>query len=152
MPERQSTRRVFTGVFSVATQASVPTPSVTPLLGSAKPQESFESNWSDVEVEDRVAEQIRWNRAWHFATTFLSLPNGNSNSLLWNKPWTAEVKNAFMYLFQGSHQHVLRSNSKDDIIDWYISNVTKHYNSYVIPQILQVQFFVLDKKFRANAA
>lgn len=143
MLERQSARRVFTSVFSVATQASIPTPSVTPLLGSAKPQESFESNWSDVEVEDRVAEQIRWNRAWHVATTFLSLPNGPLSSLSWIKPWTTESKSAFLYLLQGSHQHPLHSNSKDDIIDWYISNVTKHFNSCVIPQILQVLQSVL---------
>ncbi|MCJ1381604.1 hypothetical protein MMC17_004715 [Xylographa soralifera] len=147
-----SRKRVFHAVFPSPSQASVPTPSSTPQLGSAAFAGSSFS-LPDVNLTQDVAtERIRWERSWHSATAFLSLPHvpipvaniiQNKTSSLsgeWIKALTPEVSSSISYLVsEQSEGHRLRRDKKeDDLLEWYAQEVERHYSRFQLPSLLKI--------------
>lgn len=147
-------RRIFSAVFPVATDKTAPTPTATPLIGAGSFGGSFNSNVSDPaeDSEDSTAEKIKWERAWHTATTFLSLPNvpltfresqTRDEKLLrrWIKSCSKDVHSALAYLIsEKSVGRRLREGRKeDDLMDWYLQEVARHYAQYQMPILTSVR-------------
>lgn len=136
--------RIFAAVFAPSTVASIPTPAATPDLGSAE----FEIPG----IESGAPEQIQWDRAWHTATTFLSLPKEPTPTILdeegvellngkWYKQCNAETIRAIRYLVaRDSPGYRLRRYQKqDDLLQWYFEEVgQRHFMTYVRPTVLEV--------------
>ena len=147
---------VFSAVFPPPSDVNVPTPSATPIFGSDGFEESFSSSIpSETATVTGAAEQIKWDRAWHTATAYLSLPNvpitaafascalQNEETLKgkWLKPFTTEVSRAVEYVAsENSYGRRLRKQlNKDDILQWYYEEMgTKHYLEYVRPGLVKV--------------
>ena len=89
----------------------------------------------------------RWNRAWHTATSFLSLPDelitfrtaNLSPTVLqatWIKQPQPEALEAIKYLLFTSKQGPSDClSSGDDLVDWYIHEVRMHFLTFVQPGI-----------------
>ncbi|MCJ1248476.1 hypothetical protein MMC30_005694 [Trapelia coarctata] len=146
-------RAVLRAVFPSSTKATIPTPSATPLLGSAPfGGASFVfSDPSPLDGGDRASERIRWERAWHSATSFLSLRdaaihpvNGEDDfeslQKRWIKTCSAEVSSSIAYVVsERSEGRQLRaSNREDNLIDWYTQELGRHYIQYQLPQALKI--------------
>lgn len=144
---------VFSAVFPPASDVSIPTPSVTPVLGSSGFGESFGPPLSpEVTPVTGVTEQIKWDRAWHTATTFLSLPHeqitavdaGQTKEIprgKWFKPYTREVSRAVEYVVsEDSYGRQLRKQlGKEDLLRWYFEEMgVQHYIECVRPGLIQV--------------
>ena len=144
---------MFNAVFPTLTNTSILTPSVTPLLGSS--EFAFIPGFNDAEpafdYEDSAAEQIRWDRAWHTATAFLSLPNepittahadqnGRALKTKWIKQFSPEVRRATLYLISEQSQgHRLRAGKiEDDLFAWYSQEVGRHYIGWQSLQLTEV--------------
>ena len=145
--------RIFSAVFPPASDASCPTPAATPLLGTSDFGESFGSPSTQETVQEIGAtEQIKWNRAWHTATTYLSLPNNAIKTLhtewsqevlesQWTKPFTSEVSQAVAYVVSDeSYGRQIRKQLKtDDLLQWYLEEVIiRHYLAHVKPGLIKV--------------
>lgn len=137
--------RVFAAVFPPASEFETPTPKIS----SSSFGESFGSPFLPETVP--ATEQIRWNRAWHTATTFLLLPNVHitveqareAEEILrrtWFKPFTPEVSQSVKYVVSDdSAGHLLRKQQrKDNLLRWYEEMGTRHYLEYVRPSLLTV--------------
>lgn len=78
VPLSKGRKRVFDSVFAPAPLENIsPTPVATPVLGSnTAPGQSFGGfgGGGGGATEEPVPEQVTWDRAWHTATSFLSLP------------------------------------------------------------------------------
>ena len=147
-----SRKRVFRAVFPSPSQASIPTPLSTPQLGSAAFAGSSFSLPDISPAQDVATEKIRWERAWHSATAFLSLPQlpipvaniiRNRTSSLsgeWIKALTPEVSLSISYLVsEQSEGHRLCKNKKeDDLLEWYAQEVGRHYTHFQLPLLLKV--------------
>ncbi|KAL8763509.1 MAG: hypothetical protein Q9184_000721 [Pyrenodesmia sp. 2 TL-2023] len=144
--------RVFASVFPPPSDTSIPTPKATPVLGTGGFEGSGEAQLDiDWDPQDSATEQVQWERAWHTATEFLSLPNeelppvyGESNrSRLhgkWWKKFTPDVSTALRYLLSpDSRGFILRKNEKQyDLLHWYFGEVgLRHFIQYVRPQVLK---------------
>ncbi|KAL8700922.1 MAG: hypothetical protein Q9201_005191 [Fulgogasparrea decipioides] len=140
--------RVFAAVFPPPSEHSLPTPAATPQLGSAgfegSPEAQLAVDWS---TQDSATEQVRWERAWHTATTFLSLPSEelpSSQDRLpgkWWKKYTPDIENSIRYLVSPGSQGVrLRRHQKQhDLLQWYFEEVgLRHFVHHVRPLILKV--------------
>lgn len=145
--------RIFTAVFPPPSEASLPTPKATPVLDTGTfegtPEAHLDIDW---EPQDSATEQVQWERAWHTATTFLSLPKEelpsahgkeNKNRLhgKWWKSCTPEISAAIKYLVSpDSRGLLLRQNQKQhDLLHWYFEEVgLRHYIHFVRPPLLQV--------------
>lgn len=138
--------RVFAAVFPPACEFDYPTPKID----SGSFGESFGSPF--LPENNPATEQIRWNRAWHAATVFLSLPNVHitveqarqAEEILrrtWFKSFTPEVSNAVKYVVsEDSAGHDLRKQlQKDNLLRWYEEMGTRHYLEYVRPSLLTVR-------------
>ena len=139
-------RRVFESIFPSVVQKSVPTPTATPLIGSGEfGQASFDSS-REFSVEDPAAESIRWERAWHNATAFLSLPNAAIDlqeaslrddvlSKKWIKPCSKEASNSIAYIVSDwSPARRLRDGKEEyDLLRWYRSEIERHFVDYQVP-------------------
>ena len=145
--------RVFTAVFPPPADVTIPTPAATPVLGSTASGESFgDLNTQPSRPQNSAEEQIRWDRAWHTATSFLSLPSEvititeakQSEEALkakWFKPYTLEVANALSYLVSRDSPGVKlrQSLAKDNLLQWYYEEVGgRHYLNYVRPALIKV--------------
>ena len=145
--------RVFAAVFPPSSEASIPTPSATPMLGSGGfegsiDKESF-SEWSQ---EDSATEQIRWDRAWHIATSFLALPSENLPPAYdnetrqrlhgkWFKEYTSHIAAAIKYLIDPEYSggRLRKQQKNEDLLSWYFEEVgQRHFIHYVRPPMLQV--------------
>ena len=138
-------RRVFESIFPSVIQKSVPTPTATPLIGAGEfPQASFQSS-PILGFEDPAAESIKWERAWHNATAFLSLRNAPVDlqeaslrddvlSRKWIKPCTKEISSSIAYVVsEQSVGHRLRGEKDEyDLLRWYCSEVERHYVDYQV--------------------
>lgn len=145
--------RIFAAVFPPPSEASLPTPKATPLLdlgafeGSAEAQTLI-----DWEPQDSATEQVQWERAWHTATTFLSLPSeelppahgeSNRNRLhgKWWKTCTPEISAAIKYLVSPDSKGLLlrKTQMQHDLLHWYFEEVgLRHFVHFVRPPILEV--------------
>ncbi|MCJ1281850.1 hypothetical protein MMC26_001173 [Xylographa opegraphella] len=146
-----SRKRVFRAVFPSPSEASIPTPSSTPQLGSATFAGSSLSLPDVNPAQDVASEKIRWERSWHSATAFLSLPHHpipvgniirNRTSSLggeWLKALTPDVSFSISYLVsEQSEGHRLRRNKKeDDLLEWYAQEVGRHYTRFQLPLLIK---------------
>ncbi|KAI4284687.1 MAG: hypothetical protein L6R35_004839, partial [Caloplaca aegaea] len=141
--------RIFAAVFPPPSESSLPTPKATPLLGAGGFEDSADAHIIiDWDPQDSATEQIQWERAWHTATTFLSLPNeelppahgeSNRNRLhgKWWKPCTPEVSSAIKYLVSpDARGFQLRRNQQDfDLMHWYFEEVgLRHYVHFALKE------------------
>ena len=140
--------KIFASVFPAPSDVDIPTPAATPVLGSSafgepfgSPTLSHSSNTSD------AAEQVKWDRAWHSSTIYLSLPDEpiqadqNEKTLKerWIKPCPPQTKTAIQYILsEDSWGRQLRKD-KDDLLRWYFEEVVVgHYENHVFPNLLKV--------------
>ena len=144
--------RIFASVFPPPSEVDVPTPTATPLLGSSAFGEPFGSqhtNASQSGTETGAAEQIKWDRAWHTATTFLSLrdepihtdQDEETLNSRWIKPTEPEIQRALAYLLSESSRgwQIRRGSNTDDLLRWYFEEVVlEHYVKHVLPSLTQV--------------
>ncbi|KAL8723494.1 MAG: hypothetical protein Q9225_000227 [Loekoesia sp. 1 TL-2023] len=139
--------RIFAAVFPPPSEASLPTPKATPVLGSGGFEGSAEVQSAiDWDPQDSATEVIVWERAWHTATTFLSLPNQefpkNRDQLqgTWWKECTPEVSAAIKYLVSPDSRgaQIRRYQPENDLLQWYFEEAgLRHFIQYVRPLILQ---------------
>ena len=156
-------QRSFSAVFPPSADVLVPTPTATPVLGSTGFSDSFGGPVaSDAGAESSGAEQIRWDRAWHTATAYLSLPDkpitaaqatqdDASLRAQWIKPFTAEVANAVSYLLSEDSfgRQLRRHSTRDNLLEWYYEEIgSRHYVDYVRPGLLKVIDTILLSLFR----
>ena len=144
--------RIFEAVFPSDLETTAPTPSATPLLESS----SFEAPFGGFQetkapADGHVAESVRWDRAWHTATSFLSLPRAavtrdqalrkeRLDESLWVKGTSREVSEAIAYLVsdQSPGYRLRAHNETDDILHWYMQEVTEHYVKHQLSSLLRV--------------
>ena len=152
-------KRIFTSVFPISSTATtVPTPVATPVLGYTGEGQSFGGPQIPLSPDlsspsDLVAEQVKWNRAWHIATSFLKLPeeqityvqaNLDESQLRghWMKDCDAEVFRAVSYLLlsgsKGQASFALH-HQDGDLVAWYTNEVRRHFLNYVRPVVIQVR-------------
>ena len=136
--------RIFDAVFPPASDVDVPTPAATPVLGSSVISESFGSpQVSQTTPGSGALEQIKWDRCWHIATTFLSLADEpikveQSEETLqrqWVKPYTTEVHKALEHVMPGMLGGLGLGGlpRKDDLLQWYLDEaILGHYTKHVI--------------------
>lgn len=143
---------IFAAVFPPLSNADLPTPAATPVLGSSGFGESFGNVSSqDTGPITGAAEQIKWDRAWHTATTYLSLPNDpispahlpSQDSLQgkWIKSYTPDISNAINYIVSDtSYGRQLRRGLRNvDLFQWYFKEVgTRHYLACILPGLVKV--------------
>lgn len=145
--------RIFSAVFPPASEIDLPTPTTTPVLGSDDFGESSSSFTTETAPVTGAEEQIKWDRAWHTATAYLSLPNdvritaANASQMLeasketWVKSYTRQVSRAVEYVVsEDSHGHQLRRHlKKEDLVKWYCEEIgTRHYLECVNPGLIEV--------------
>ena len=144
--------RIFASVFPPPSEVETPTPTATPILGSSAFGEPFGSQHTNVSqsgTETGAAEQIKWDRAWHTATTFLSLRDEIINTeqdeetlkSRWIKPADLETQRALAYLLSESSRgrQIRRGSDTDDLLRWYFEEVVlEHYVKHVLPDLIQV--------------
>ena len=144
--------RIFASVFPPPSEVDVPTPTATPILGSSGFGEPFGSQHTNVSqpgTETGAAEQIKWDRAWHTATTFLSLrdepirteQDEDTLTSRWIKRADPETQKALAYLLSDSSygRQIRRGLNTDDLLRWYFEDVVlEHYVKHVLPGLVQV--------------
>ena len=141
--------RVFAAVFPAPSKVDVPTPAATPVLGSGAFSESFGSPVTPTQgIETGAAEQIKWDRSWHTATTFLALPdepisNDPSQELLrkWTKPMTSEVQRALVYVISENSRgwQIRKAANDNNLLRWYFEEVVlEHYVKHLLPGLAKV--------------
>ena len=142
--------RIFASVFPPPSEVAIPTPAATPVLGSSGFGESFGSqNNSQTGIESSAAEQIKWDRAWHTATTYLSLPDEPIDAdhddrtlrARWIKPVHTETHKALEYVLSDDSRgiQIRKANDSDDLLRWYFEEVVlKHYIEHALPGLIQV--------------
>ncbi|KAL8783778.1 MAG: hypothetical protein Q9213_004394 [Squamulea squamosa] len=145
--------RIFAAVFPPLSENSIPTPAATPTLGSAGFEGSAEAQLTiDWELKDTAAEQVQWERAWHTATTFLSLPNeqlppindrDDPNRLYgkWWKKCTPDVAASLRYVVSPDSQgaRLRRGQKQHDLLQWYFEEAgLRHFIQHVRPRLLQL--------------
>ena len=148
--------RIFEAVFPSFAETSAPTPSATPQLGSGSsgaPWGSFQE--AKAPADDGVTESIRWDRAWHTATSFLSFPRAavtreqalrkeRFDESKWIKDATPGVLEAITYLVseQSPGYQIRADREGDDLLQWYLQEVGKHYVDFELPRLLEVSSHV----------
>lgn len=153
--------RIFAAVFPPSADVVVPTPVATPVLGSTGLGQSFGGFVAPAsEPQSSAEEQIKWDRAWHTATSYLSLPNElitiahakQSEEALrarWLKPFTTEIASAVSYLvsINSPGNRLRRGSLKDNLLQWYYEEMlSRHYVDYVSPTIVKVKHGVFRAK------
>lgn len=155
-----STLRIFHSVFPPPSDISTPTPTTTPLLPSSSFGDSpFHAPPTQHTLHDTgggsAAEQIKWDRAWHTTTTFLSLPDEPISGAegeegvrkRWCKSCDTETEKAFEYLLsEKSKGRVLRRGKDgeqgEDLLRWWFEGgVVRHYLRFLLPILERVSGF-----------
>lgn len=164
-------KRVFESVFpSSRLKDLTPTPSATPLLGQAEfgPKvgdaaiSSFSS--SPVEATETYPEQVIWDRAWHAATSFLTLPGRDfvqkrqadidAFAARFNRP----AKNAmesirYVISNQKSERGQEQKGGRPSVLEWYTDHVRGHYLAHSRAPLLRVSVkdFLLGSSDQSKA-
>ena len=142
-----ASHRVFDAVFPSAAHITSATPTATPRIGAGAFGESFASTQEENPVQGNpAAETIKWERAWHVVTDFLALPNDLRRSRdpkpsisSWFKPWTTDVSHAITYIIlHGSTTSLSPTVQHQNIFEWYLHEVGRHYLEFEFPEILKV--------------
>ena len=152
-------KRVFASVFPISSNSNtIPTPVATPVLGFTREGQSFGGHQIPLSPDlkshsDIATEQVKWDRAWHIATSFLKLPeeqityiqaNLDERQLRghWMKECNAEVSRALAYLLSPTltgHASVGLDHQDGDLVAWYTNEVRRHFLAYVRPVVTQVR-------------
>lgn len=144
--------RVFSAVFPPTSDIDLATPAATAVLGSDGFREPPSSFTTETNPLTGAEEQIKWDRAWHTATTYLTFPNvritaANASQLLeasketWSNSYTREVSRALEYvLSEDSYGRKIRRHlKKDDLVKWYFEKIgTRHFVECVKPSLIKV--------------
>ena len=143
-----SYEKIFTSVFPAASEVDIPTPGVTPVLGSTASGEPFGVLApSQTDTEFGASDQIKWDRAWHTATAFLLLPNEpikadlDEKALIrkWIKPCPPQTQRALQYILTDGSRGRQLSAGKDDLLQWYFEDVVVgHCVEHVFPKSCEV--------------
>ena len=156
-----SKRAIYQAVFPAAAETSAPTPTATPLVDTG----SFDSHGNqsqDHDSEDVAAQRIQWQRAWHAATSFLSLPRsgislkdatqgGEAVQKYWMQPCSSAVSEAIQLLVRNATSSIAFGFQDDSarLLDWYAQEVTGHYVEFQLALIIKVR--TLDLSYRSRA-
>lgn len=144
--------RIFASVFPPPSEVDIPTPTATPILGSSGFGEPFGSQHANAPqpgTETGAAEQIKWDRAWHTATTFLSLrdepihaqQDEEALKSRWIKPADPQTQKALAYILSENSRgrQIRRGSDTDNLLQWYFEEVVlEHYVKQVLPNLVQV--------------
>ena len=140
--------RIFASVFPPPSDIEAPTPAATPILASSAPGETFGSPIApQTGFESVAAEQIKWDRAWHTATTYLTLPDEpidqeedeSDLKSKWLKPCTSQSQRALQYLLSEDSQGGRAGKNDDDLLRWYFEEVVlRHYMKNMLPILVKV--------------
>ena len=147
--------KIFASVFPAPSDVNVPTPAATPVLSSSAFSEPFGSPTLQQHAnESGAAEQVKWDRAWHTATTYLALPNEPINSNQdekalrerWVKPYSPQTQKAIQYILSEESWGRQLRRDKDDLLRWYFEEVVVgHYAEHVLPGLTKVVGFSCDE-------
>ena len=155
MPSRAA---VFHAVFPSAAPASTPTPQSTPRIGAgsfhAAPSfaaDTVAPDASTAGADDVAAATIRRERAWHAATTFLSLPHAPVTAAVaaqsdaairmrWVKACGEEAASAIRYLVarESVGWRMRKETAGDSLVEWYAQEVGRHFVAVQLPVVRQV--------------
>ncbi|KAI9803866.1 MAG: hypothetical protein M1825_001746 [Sarcosagium campestre] len=157
---QQKRRKIISAVFPTSNAATnQPTPVATPNPSYVEPGQSFggpaveraSSQPQNLHLpRDVVAEQIKWNRAWHTATTFLILPQEPIPSpealqthavrARWLKTPSREVGVAFAIIVSPSFHSATIPHDEtagdENLSEWYLREVRRHFTKFVRPALL----------------
>ena len=151
-----ATARIFSSVFPAPSDIELPTPNVTPLIPSSStfddPTPSPSKGQKTGEhAGGGAAEQIKWDRAWHTATTFLSLlpepispvEGEEKAKKRWCKNADTETKKAFEYLLhansKGRRLREAKGERSEDLLRWYLEvQVVGHFLLYMKPLLCNI--------------
>jgi anaphase-promoting complex subunit 2 len=146
-------KRVFDSVFpSSRLKDLAPTPASTPVLGQREFEQSFGGPSispifpSSNEASDAYPEQIVWDRAWHSATSFLTLPGRDfvlrrqqrdldAFATYYNKPSKSVVESIRYVVSAGQAE---RGRECESLVEWYRDHVRGHFLAYSRNSLLQV--------------
>ena len=137
--------KIFASVFPAPSEVGIPTPAATPVLGSSAFGESFGPLSSSIGTG--AAEQIKWDRAWHTATDYLTLidepinANQDERTLKakWIKPCPPQTQAAIQYILSDDSWGRRLRKDKDDLLRWYFEEVILgHYVEHVLPDLSKV--------------
>ncbi|KAL9618880.1 MAG: hypothetical protein Q9160_006470 [Pyrenula sp. 1 TL-2023] len=150
-------KSVFDSVFPPAKVNDLaPTPSVTPQLGSSSPGQAFGASFYSsatpsargIPQNESYPEQVIWDRSWHAATTYLTLP-GDAVKLdehalqslckaRYLSPGS-EVLDAIRYVLSPSStgRQSRQGKVEYDLLEWYLNEVRQHFLTSVKPAVLK---------------
>ncbi len=150
-------KRVFDSVFpSSRLKDLTPTPSATPIIGQIEFGQSFggpvisSSPHLPTEASDTYPEQLIWDRAWHSATSFLTLPGRDfvtqrqrqdldDFTARYNKaPKSAIDSIRYVTSKQRAEQTREPKTDRESIVEWYTDHVRGHFRAYSKPSLLRV--------------
>jgi len=143
--------RILQAVFPSASHSGTPTPQATPLLGTGSFDQALDAPSSPGGDGDTAAENIKWERSWHAATSFLAgwlEPRAFGEVDDDPKPrlrkYTSRFSIGFVHVQQAVAYLVeenslgrrLRQGRKEDsLMEWYSQQICKHYNHYQLPRL-----------------
>ena len=152
-------RRVFDAVFPSSAYASTATPAATPVIGAGAFGSSFASTQEDQSLPiNPAAETIKWERAWHVVTDFLSLPRDislsqrsegtnlsptlryskSASSSSWFKQCTVDVSRAIAYTSSHEPPSSVPNAQHQNPFEWYLNEVGRHFQSYEFLKLAEV--------------
>ena len=153
-------RRVFDAVFPSSAYVTTATPAATPVIGTGGAfGSSFASTQEDQSLPlNPAAETIKWERAWHVVTDFLSLPRESllshrtasntlslsaqvskpSSSSPWFKQYTVEVSSAIRYTSFHGPPISLPNAQRQNAFEWYLNEAERHFCDYELPKLEEV--------------
>ena len=178
-------KRVFDSVFPPAPlSANSPSPDATPNIGPSQPagessggirpaprQQRVDSAQSSLDHE-AIPEQITWDRSWHTAIAFLTIPDKGFNlrgedeegynddgleddQLL--KRWARErpstaIRDSLFYVgADASRGREKRASLKDcDLKRWYLNETRRHFLLNFRDSLIKVHFPFLSFHFPGN--
>ena len=146
-----SRKRVFGAVFPSSINATVPTPSSTPILQSS-PFKANSVSPGGAQAYEHPAAAEQWERVWHNVTIFLSLPNKSITvadishgeeafrSKWLSKSCSQEMMRSIGFLIQERPRapSVSISTSQDDLGEWYAHEIDRHFVDVQLPPVLRV--------------
>lgn len=135
---------VFNAVFPAPSEVETPTPAATPVLGCSSFGAPFGSpQGHQTPTASSASEQIKWDRCWHIATSFLALPDEPVTpepTQAWKardkRPVTSHVREATEYVVR---QKASLISQNDNLMRWYFEDVVvTHYKKHVLPPLCSV--------------
>ncbi|KAI9882483.1 MAG: hypothetical protein M1823_005772 [Watsoniomyces obsoletus] len=158
-PAGEARKRIFSAVFPQSIHASSqPTPEATPGTQFTAPGQAFGGHDDaapgsfDVPPTDPVAQQIRWERAWHAATSFLRVPNalapfpGIQDARTLEREWIEyHPLSSPEGITELLHLDITRVGQKDSLanhalVEWYMNEVRRHFVEFGTQRLQSVLY------------